>query len=271
VYYVVDRAGRLVRSVPVDAPFPSMAHDFVTTREHVIFPIFPAVFDLGSIEKTGSPLSWQPERGSHFGVMPRGGSNDDVVWFETDPCYVFHPLNAHDEPGRIVVEVARYPMLPLFGDDAGRRASLHRFTLDLEAGSVKSEPLDDDTIEFPRLDERFAGLPYRHGYAAGIVGVKDADPVGFGFNALLHYDLARGARSVHRLRAGSVASEPVFVPRAPDAEEGDGFLLAPVYRGDENRSDLLVLDALDLAAEPLAVVQLPHRVPFGFHGNWRSA
>jgi carotenoid cleavage dioxygenase len=58
------------------------------------------------------------------------------------------------------------------------------------------------------------------------------------------------------------------VPRAPGAAEGEGFLLALVYRGGEGRSDLLVLDAGNVEGAPLATVKLPHRVPFGFHGNW---
>ena len=38
---------------------------------------------------------------------------------------------------------------------------------------------------------------------------------------------------------------------------------------DGEESDLLILDAQDVAGSPLATVQLPHRVPGGFHGNWR--
>jgi carotenoid cleavage dioxygenase-like enzyme len=265
VYYVADARGQLVRTVPVDAPFPSMAHDFVTTRDHVIFPVFPAVFDMARAAEGEPMLSWEPERGTHVGVMPRGGDGDDVVWIETDPCYVFHPMNAHSEGERIVAEVARYPVLPLFGADEGAPATLHRWTIDLAAGTLKNEQLDDDALEFPRLDERRTGLAYRHGYAAGIVG----DDGQFGFNAILHYDLHEGTRSTHRLRPGSVTGEPVFVPSSPDAAEGRGFLLAPVYRADENRSDLLVLDAENVESAPLATVKLPHRVPFGFHGNWR--
>ena len=84
----------------------------------------------------------------------------------------------------------------------------------------------------------------------------------------MHYDLATGARKAHRLGAGDAAGEPIFVPRSADAAEGDGFLLAVVYRGAEARSDLLILDAQNVEAKPLATVQLPHRIPFGFHGNW---
>jgi len=186
---------------------------------------------------------------------------------QTDPCYVFHPMNAHSEGSSVVAEVARYPILPLFGADEGEPATLHRWTIDLTSGTLKAEQIADDPIEFPRLDERRAGLPYRHGYAGGRL---DDGREQFGFNAILHYDLETGARRAHRLRPGSQTGEPVFVPRSPDAPEGDGFLLASVYRGDEDRSDLLVLDAQNVEDAPLAEVQLPHRVPYGFHGNWRQ-
>jgi carotenoid cleavage dioxygenase len=63
----------------------------------------------------------------------------------------------------------------------------------------------------------------------------------------------------------------VFVPRTPTAAEGDGWLVAVVYRGAEDRSDFVVFDAQDVAKGPIGVAEMPRRVPFGFHGNWRGA
>ena len=63
-------------------------------------------------------------------------------------------------------------------------------------------------------------------------------------------------------------SEAVFVPAGPDAAEDDGWVLSLVYDADRDTSDLLVLNAADFTGEPQAVVHLPQRVPFGFHGNW---
>ena len=89
-----------------------------------------------------------------------------------------------------------------------------------------------------------------------------------GFNALVHHDFGKDVATRYELDAGDYLGEPVFVPEAEGAEEGAGFLLTLIYRGAENRSDLAVFDARDVALGPVAVGQLPHRVPYGFHGNW---
>ena len=70
---------------------------------------------------------------------------------------------------------------------------------------------------------------------------------------------------------GDATSEPVFVPRSADAPEGDGWLLATIWRAAENRSDLAVFNATDVDCGPVATVELAGRVPFGLHGNWVPA
>lgn len=272
-YRVIGRDGSHVRNEVIESPYPSMIHDFITTREHVIFPIFPATLRPERIEQGESVLGWEPDLGTQVGVMPRDGGNDDVVWFSTDPCYVFHPLNAHTEGRRVICEMVQYPRVPVGGAGSDVEfvgAHLVRWTLDLDGGSLKQEPLDDRICEFPRLDERFAGLSYRYGFAAGAGSAPSSLPL-LGTNAVLRYDLQGGSCAVHDLGADDATGEPIFVPRCEDAGEGDGYLLSVVYRSRENRSDLLVLDAQDLAGAPLATVKLPHRVPGGFHGNWRPA
>jgi carotenoid cleavage dioxygenase len=149
-------------------------------------------------------------------------------------------------------------------------ARLVRWTLDLTSGTLKQEALDDRMIEFPRLDERRAGLSYRYGYAAGAGEVDSGVPL-LGTNAVLRYDVASFACESHELGANSATGEPVFVPRDESAAEGEGFLLSVVYRAETDRSELLILDAENVSAAPLATVALPHRVPVGFHGNWRPA
>ena len=70
--------------------------------------------------------------------------------------------------------------------------------------------------------------------------------------------------------AGRIPSEAVFVPGSSDDEE-DGYLLAYVYDGVRDTSDLVILPAHQPDAPPVATVHLGRRVPFGFHGNWIPA
>jgi len=268
VYNVVDRNGNLTKSVELDVPWPSMMHDFITTAEHVVFPVFPVVFDLAGLAEGRPMMSWQPERGSMLGVMPRDGEAKDLRWFQTDPCYVFHPMNAHTEGSRVIAEVARFPVVPLFGHPDQGPANLYRFTIDLERGEARQQQLDDVPAEFPRLDERYTGLDYSHGYSGG--ALRDRDSM-LGFDSILHYNVKTGSRGAHVLPEGSFTGEPVFVPSRPNAPEGEGVLLATIYRADTHTSDLLVLDAENVEKDPLATIKLTTRVPFGFHGNWRPA
>ena len=268
VYGEVSPDGRIERQIDIDVPFPSMMHDFAVSQSHVIFPVCPAVFDFEAMAQGSGILAWKPELGTRIGVMPKSGGNADVRWFETDPCYVFHTVNAHEEGDRLVVELARFPALPLFGGDEVDPPTYWRWVIDLAGGAVKQEQIDTLPTEFHRIDERFFGKPYRHSWGPCRLPEQSGF---FGFGALVQYDVESGERKLHINREGTTLGEPVFVPRSPDAEQGDGFLLVLAYRGDEHRSDLLVLDAKNVEDDPLATVEVPLRVPDGFHGNWMAA
>jgi carotenoid cleavage dioxygenase len=248
----------------------------MVTRDYVLFPVLPLTGSMPRAMAGKPAYAWEADKRSYVGVMRRDASVASVRWFECDPCYVFHPMNAYQDGDKIVGDVMQYEAAPLFTDPDGRPgdpakavAKLTRWTFDLAANtdSFKRETIDDLSAEFPRFDERFAGLHYRHGFFAASSAREVLDR----FDMLAHIDLKTGKRSVYQLPAGDVVSEPIFVPRGEGAAEGDGYLLATVYRGAEHRSDLAVFDAKDLEPGPLAVAELSTRVPFGFHGNWRPA
>jgi len=277
-YHVADREGRLVRSEVIDVAWPSMMHDFAITKDHVIFILCPLVFSFENLAKRGGVFSWEPERGTRLGVMPRSGGNADVQWFETEASYVFHPMNAFAEGDAIVLDVARYGRLDFMSPQAAANPSwrdenaarMHRWRIDLQAGGVKSTPLDDIVTEFPRVDERRLGRRYRFGYtAAREPELNDgAQPL---WTAVKKYDFERGTAETRRFGAENGVGEPLFVPRGEGAAEDDGWVLVLAYDHARNTSDFYILDARDVRGEPVAVVHLPHRVPYGFHGNWVAA
>ena len=270
-YGVADRTGTVTRLDIFEAPYCSMIHDFFVTKNYVAFPVLPLTGSMTRAMKGRMPFAWEPEKGSHIGVMKRDAGVDTIRWFTTDPCYVFHPMNMWEDGDRIFADVMEYERAPLFPNADGSpgknvSAYLTRWTFDLAGNSntVKRERIGDLAGEFPRLDERRAGLSYRHGYYAGN---SKADGKVF-FDCIAHVDHATGKQAVYRFENGDAPGEPVFVPRDDKAGEGDGFLVTTVYRAAENRSDFAVFEAGDVARGPIATAELPTRIPFGFHGNW---
>ena len=266
-YHVVDRTGALVLSEDIDIRGPAMVHDFAITEHHVVFFDLPVVFDLKLVGTRPFPFAWRPDYGARVGVMPRGGGNAEVRWFDVDLCYVYHPLNAYDDGNTIVLDVVRHQTM--FADDlygpADHLPTLDRWTIDLGAGKVLEERLDDRPQELPRVDERVVGRKHRYGYAPGF-GVEDHG-VAFG-RGLLKHDLAQGTTDVHTFGPGESAGEAVFVPESPEAGEDEGWILSLVYDAARDASDLVILDATDFTGAEVARVHLPQRVPYGFHGWW---
>jgi carotenoid cleavage dioxygenase len=247
-----------------------MVHDFIVTENHTAFPVLPLTGDLNRAKRGLPAFAWEPEKGAFVGLMARNASVDTVRWIEVDPVYVFHPANAYEKDGLLQVDMMEYPSAPLFPNPDGSRrapvkARLVQWSIDLKnpAARVIRTPLSDLVGEFPRFDERFGGLPYRHCWQAANVEQSEA----LLFDSLAHVDMKRG-QTVRTFAAGDSVGEPVFVPRNAAAEEGDGWILAVVHRAAEARSDLMILNAQDIGGEPEAVLELPVRVPAGFHGSW---
>ena len=273
-FHVADKDGNLIRSETFKAPYAAMVHDFMITKEHVIFPIMPLT---GSMERamSGAPVyAWEPDKGVHIGIMPRNGSVEDLRWFKGDPAYVFHPMNAHTDGDIVTCDVCEFEQAPLFplpdgtpGDPKKATPRLTRWTFDLSRNTddYQWERLNDIACEVPRLDERFIGSKYRYGYVACDT---DAEFKIGGFNGIGRIDHQTGQLDVYDVGEGRATNEPIFVPKSEHSAEGEGFLLANIYDSARQASQLIILDAENVTDGPLATAYLDHRIPFGFHGNW---
>ena len=280
-YTVVAADGTMTRTEMFKAPYASMVHDFITTDEHVIFPIFPATIDIERIMKGGPTIAWDPSQSSWIGIMGRHESVDRIRWFEGDPCYVYHPMNAYTvhEGGhtKVIADVMKYSRAPLFPDVDGNKVTdlgaelgqLVRWTFDLDGNTngYTETLLTDMGGEFPRFDERFVGHAYTQGFYATM---QRPEAPGAPYDTIVHVDLKSGARKVWEPGPGCFVHEPVFVPRHENAAEGDGHIVSLVYDGNKNLSDFVVLDTQDISKGPVGSAELPTRVPYGFHGNWAS-
>lgn len=300
-YSVIGVDGRARRTVDITVHGSPMMHDFSLTEKYVVLYDLPVTFDAAlAAEMTAPrplrlpvrlmlsaligrvripdplmareprpggadrrfPYKWDPRYPARVGVMPRDGGDADVRWFDVEPCYVFHPMNAYDDGDTIVLDLVRHPKMfdsQRLGPDEGT-PTLDRWIVDLADGKVRESRIDDRGQEFPRVDERLVGSRHRYGYAPAV-----GDDFS-GSHTLLKHDFVGAGTASRSFGEGKMLGEFVFQPRRADAAEDDGVLMGYVYDAATDRSELAILDAQTL--QDVATVKLPHRVPAGFHGNW---
>jgi carotenoid cleavage dioxygenase-like enzyme len=258
VYYVADAAGRVTRRQEIDVGGPSYLHDFAITEHYALFFDMPARMTADWGKGQPMPFRWDEKHRARVAVVPRAGG--EPRWLDVAPGIFGHTANAFEEDGRIIVEAVRYPRLDV------PPPQLHRWQIDLATGQVREEQLDDRPLEFPRVDERRMGQRNRYTYAVEL-RMRDGAPGG---SLLRRYDRTTGGSRACDLGPAQMPSECVLVPGA-DAAEDAGWLVTFVYDAARDGSDLVVLDAREFGAPPVARVRLPQRVPFGFHGNWIAA
>ncbi|MFN9847239.1 MAG: carotenoid oxygenase family protein [Alphaproteobacteria bacterium] len=269
-YYRVDAAGVMVEAEPIDLPNPVMMHDWNVTRNHVVFMDLPVVFDLKAAMRGEPPLAFRREAGARLGVMKRNGAGGQVRWFEINPCYVFHPVNAYEEGDTIVIHVCRqeHAMAGGFENLYGGEATtgrLWRWTIDLAKGIAKEEQIDDVAADFPRVNDNLVGLKARFGYTASLNAKAPSLTLG---QYLYKYDLGSGARITRDFGASSRLGEPIFVAREGATAEDEGWVMALSHDEATDLSRLTILNAQDFNGAPAATITMPRRIPYGAHGNW---
>jgi carotenoid cleavage dioxygenase len=195
--------------------------------------------------------------------LPRSGDVSRLQWFEAPRCFAFHFANSYDDGDRTIIDLMKHPSMFRSDQNGPNEGApiLVRWTLNRNTGSLTEDVLDDRGNEFPRINGRRGGLPYRYLYTSFW-----GDKVAFG--PAMKHDLERGTTEVHDYGRGRMTAEPVFVRKPGAGGEDEGWILSYVYDSDRHQSDVIILDAQDFTGNPIATIRLPVRVPFGFHGGW---
>jgi len=262
-----------------EAPFPCNVHDFAVAGDYVIFGLYPLITDIGVLEAGGPFYQWHRDLDAHFAVLRRDGTGE-VRWFRGPACFAAHNMNAFRDGDLLHLDCdlqrTGWQLFPNHDgaahDPAGGVSRLSRITFNLgrDAPGYQVAGLLPDGVSggMSRSDDRYQGLPYRHGYL--LCRPPGAGPARSQLRSVGHIDHQTGRLRVWDPGPDSGAHEPCFVPRAPGSAEGDGYLMTCVNRYAEHRSDLVILDAARIDGPPVAIVKLPIRVRLTFHGSWVS-
>lgn len=288
-YYEISPEGELLYDVWFEVPYYCMMHDFAITPDFALFSVMPMTSSWERL-KAGKPhFGFDTAQPTYLAVMPRkpGTTAADIRWFKGGNCFTAHVMNAHQEGTRLHLDlpVAANSMMPFFPDindkpfdPVAGSTYLTRWTVDLSQNEeeYKSTRLSDMIGEFPRIDDRFTGRKNRYGWMVVIdpaqpVELKGGSAGGWVMNTLGMVDLETGAEQKWWCGPVSSIQEPCFVPRPGSDKEGDGWIVMVCNRLENHSSDLLIFEATNIAAGPIATIAIPVRLRFGLHGNWAEA
>ncbi|MDP3163488.1 MAG: carotenoid oxygenase family protein [Reyranella sp.] len=279
--YRLDR-GILTRLPPVVLPYPVMNHDFVLTARYLVFclgPILlhPLKFLLG-LKSFDGALRWEGSKPTLILLVPRDGRGEPRR-IETDAFFQFHFANGFEEGGDLVLDLARYPNYSTIGEalrnywrsawPSRGMAALTRLRVDLETGKVEKQTFTTGSAnEFPTINAAFTGKRHRYAYIASNPAQRESGLQ----QRISRIDFESGAVASHDFGPAGYVGEPLFVatrpPNASGGAEDDGVVLVMVFNSADRRTEIVGLDARDLAAKPLFTARLKHHVPYPLHGTF---
>ncbi|MEI7871897.1 MAG: carotenoid oxygenase family protein [Alphaproteobacteria bacterium] len=275
--YKLDR-GILTRLPQVVLPYPVMNHDFVLTARYMVFCLGPILlhplrFMLG-FKSFDRALHWEGSKPTRILLVPRDGVGEPR-WIETDAFFQFHFANGFEDDGAVVLDLARYPNYSTIGEalrtywrsawPSRGMAALTRLRIDLGTGRVEKQTFTSGAAnEFPSINPAYIGKRYRYAYFASNPAQRE---IGLQ-QQISRLDFETGAVTSHDFSPAGYVGEPLFVPTRAGGAEDDGVVLVMVFNSADKRTDIVGLDARDLAARPLFTARLKHHVPYPLHGTF---
>jgi carotenoid cleavage dioxygenase-like enzyme len=277
--YAIPQGGykrQRLASIPVSEP--AYMHSFGMTENWVILAEFPLVVNPLRLALRTKPYienyRWEAQRGVNFILVnKRDGS---VKRWHADAFFAFHHINAFEEQEDVLVDICALPdhsTITAFYLDQMRAgnpippAQFRRYRLAAGNSNADYEVMSNESIELLRTNyAQINGRDYRYAYGAS----TRADRPGDFHNQLVKVDVQARTTQVW-LQEDCYVGEPVFVAAPSSATGGGpaedaGVVLSVVLHAAQGTSFLLALDAQSFAE--IARAEVPHHIPFGFHGQF---
>ncbi|XP_031126411.1 carotenoid 9,10(9',10')-cleavage dioxygenase 1-like [Ipomoea triloba] len=280
-YRVISKDGLMHDPVPITIPASIMMHDFAITENYAIFMDLPLYFQPKEmVTKKQLAYKFDATKKARFGVLPRYAKNELLIkWFELPNCFIFHTANAWEEGDEVVMISCRIqnPDLDMASgtvkDSLDFVNELYEMRFSMKTGLASQKKLSESAVDFPRVNENYTGRKQRYVYAtmlsdlAKVKGIVKFDLHAEPETGKTKIEVGGNVEGIFDLGPGRFGSEAIFVPReaSTTCDEDDGYLILFVHDENTGKSAVNVIDAKTMSADPVAVVELPNRVPYGFH------
>ncbi|XP_062115357.1 carotenoid 9,10(9',10')-cleavage dioxygenase 1-like [Humulus lupulus] len=280
-YRVISKDGFMHDPVPITVSDPIMMHDFAITENYAIFMDLPLIFRLKEMVKENKLMfSFDTTRKARFGVLPRYAKDELLIkWFELPNCFIFHTANAWEEDDEVVMISCRIENsdLGLYSGQVKEKfdttTSLYEMRFNMKTGLASQKQLSASHVDFPKVNKSYSGRKQRYVYGARlddfakVTGIVKFDLHAEPMRDKTCLEVGGNVEGLYDLGPGIFGSEAIFVPKVHgvNSEEDDGYLIFFVHDENSGKSKAHVIDAKTMSEDPIAVIDLPCRVPYGFH------
>uniref|UniRef100_A0A0E0QPN9 Uncharacterized protein n=1 Tax=Oryza rufipogon TaxID=4529 RepID=A0A0E0QPN9_ORYRU len=237
-----------------------LCHDIGVTVKYNIIMDIPLTIDISRLIRGNQLIKFEKDSYARIGVMPRYGDAESVMWFDVEPFCMFHFINCFEEGDEVVIRGFRAadsiipgPRISLNKNDLLSDPSkcsvkqgineeffsrLYQWRLNTKTKAVSGQYLSgtEFSMEFPVINDHYTGLHHSYAYAQ----VVDSLESSYGVNEKVI------------LKYGGLAKLCL--------EEADNVI-----------AEVHIIDAQTFEGAPVAKIVLPQRVPYGFHGTFRSS
>jgi len=290
---VIDTDSNLLHKADIELNHAQMVHDMASTEHFIIIFDFNVWFELPEDSLFDHELFRfvnDSESKSRIGIIRKeefAAGSDDVRWFEVDGAMVFHMANAWEDDDEIVLigpRMDRFDLNSLLHHNTMTESEegntvIYEWRLNLKTGTViEREGIETGgrptEVEMPVMHPLFEGKKSQHiwfnlidhsaeGHIASSYGIVKYDVKQRKIVGKIEYDRDG--------RRGSY--EAMFVPNEREEadkveRDDDGYLVNVIWNKETKKSNIQIFDARTMNSEPVAYIELPYRIPGGFHSSF---
>ncbi|CAM6085521.1 unnamed protein product [Calypogeia fissa] len=241
---------------------PAMMHDWAITENFAIFIDCPLHFSFKAMVDDQFAFKFDRTKPIRVGVLPRYAKDDSQMrWFECANGLLLHTANAWEEGDEVVLIACPDVKtdLELFSKYEKEKCQattrhLREYRFNLKNGQARER----------KNKYIFSGIFEDTTHVIGIVK----------YDLTLEPKLGKSKpetggniAGVFWHGSGRYGSEPLHVPKNPgkSGHEDDVYLLSFVHDENTGKSEVVVIDGRTMSSNPVAVIEIPSRVLYGFH------
>jgi len=271
-YNIHDKTTETIARIPIQQP--AYIHSIGMSDSYFIIAHYPYTSNTIDFLLKNKPFienfKWRKNQKVKFFIVSKK-SGKVVHKIKADPFFAFHFINTYEEDDSLIFDMVAYPDAEIINsfylDNLSnfnaklKESGLYRFIFNLKSKTLEKREISRETLELPRIDDRYLRKKYNHTYAVGVS--KDGNKQFY--DQLIKINMCNGKTTIWK-DPDYYPGEPIFLHNHDSIDDDNGIIISILINitNKSKGSKLLFLDAKTFTE--IASVDIKHSIMPGFHG-----